>query len=303
MSRSPYLPPPIRLTSRSAAEVDEFRQSGLAVIRDIRIHLWDAAPDIDIAKTLSLAHALAEARIQRGATDEIRLAVPTDRCHGTEDSRWLMVPHVFLWEPTGQVTLGWERLEPVQAETLMGAPIDAIRTWTDGAHRLIELATISARHDSESAGHLSVRWVLGNEAAAAEALSASKVSLDHVSLHTDPAEEALLAEVLTGVGLVEIKRPASIDAPGRWLQCGNVRIHLNSRSEQVGESTFPGTAPNHVCLRVPDIAEVERSLGARGIPTLRAGTLRHQLWWRLAGGTTIEFQQRDSVPDGLRLAH
>ena len=120
------------------------------------------------------------------------------------------------------------------------------------------------------------------------------MALGHISLHVEPAKEDWIVQVLTsGIGLVEIPRPASISVAGRWLQCGNSRVHLNSRREaKAGEAAFPGTAPNHVCFVVADLAAAERELRTRGIATKRAGSLEQPQLWFLAspGGSFVELQ-------------
>ena len=138
--------------------------------------------------------------------------------------------------------------------------------------------------------YLSFRWIVAHENEVAEALTRGAISIEHVSLHVDPAEEEAVAAVLIeALGLIEIQRPDSISVPGRWLQAGSSKVHLNSRRRRDGEHVFPGTSPNHICFAVDDLDAAEATLRDAGIETTRAGSLGHQVWFSLAG-TTIELQ-------------
>ena len=123
-------------------------------------------------------------------------------------------------------------------------------------------------------------------------LSVAVVGIEHVSLHVPAEEEDRVVEAFTiALGMVEIPRPVSIDVPGRWLQAGACRVHLNSRERREAERGFPGTAPNHVCFAVADLESAEEAIQAAGFETRRAGSLGGQVWFRLTGGTAIELQR------------
>jgi hypothetical protein len=293
------LPPPLAIGSGSAGA-----PAGSAAPRDfdccgIAVHIWDAGIAIDVEKTLAFAEVLAASRHRRGALADLTVLVPAGSERPTAGSGWIAVPHVFVWEPTCTAALAWELLEDTHATQLMGAPIGRMRFWAERSERLIGLARLAPLSGQQSSSqHLSFRWILAHEEAAAQVLSGYSAAVDHVSLHVSVEEQALVVDVLTNVvGLLAVDRPASIATPGCWLQCGTVRLHLNSRETRGSESSFPGTAPNHLCFRVRSVEEIEQDLAERGISTARAGSLRHQLWWQLSGGTTFEFQQQDSIPD------
>lgn len=214
------------------------------------------------------------------------------------DTLW--VPHVYCWEREDAPALAWELLGHAQIESTFHAPLAALRRWAEQPQKLLALGTAHAAGPPDQAtGHLSLRWVLLNETLAAAAGSAELVTLEHVSVHVSAEEEyRLVAALVDGLGAMEVTRPAAIEAAGRWLQAGPVRLHLNSRDPAPDEPTFPGTAPNHICFAVADldtaVAAVERS----GFAIVRAGSLGAQAWFRLSTGTTIELQQKPSPGAG-----
>lgn len=299
LSALPPLPPPLAIGPGSSGALAgssascDFDHCGIAV------HIWEAGITADVEKTLAFGEMLAASRHRRGTLADLTILVPAGPERPTAGSGWIAIPHVFIWEPTGAATLAWELLEDTHATQLMGTPIGRMRYWAERSERLIGLAQLALSGGRQSSSqHLSFRWILAHEEAAAQVLSGYSAAVDHVSLHVSAGEQALVVEVLTNVlGLLAIDRPASIATPGCWLQCGPVRLHLNSRKARGSEPSFPGTAPNHLCFRVRSVEQIERELAERGISTVRAGSLRHQLWWQLSGGTTFEFQQQDSVPD------
>ncbi len=133
---------------------------------------------------------------------------------------------------------------------------------------------------------------MANQELAAAALSEQSVAIEHVSIHVDATKEEEVVRVLTtALGLVEVPRPESIPVPGRWLQAGGSRVHLNFRTARGDEPGFPGMAPNHVCFAVADLEAVECALAQQGYATKRAGSLAQpQLWFRLPGGAVVELQ-------------
>jgi hypothetical protein len=302
---------------RATAELASSRRVSLGAVT---VHVWDAGLECDVAKTLAFADTLAAFRQERHAEQDIWIFVPDSANHAAEPPHagagHVAVPHAFLWEQTRQILLAWERLTERRAAELMDVPLKVVRAWAarparvarlaeiafaanspaSEGHRVARLAEIAfAANSPASEGHLSFRWIVSHEMHAAEALSGDRVSFDHVSIHVTPEEEARVLEALSEVvGLIALTRPASIATSGRWLQCGVARLHLSSRDARPEESGFPGTAPNHIALRVRSVDEVEQGLSKRGIATARGGSLGHQLWWRLLSGTTIEFQQDDS---------
>jgi hypothetical protein len=298
-----HLPAPITVVAAGRREVAEFVAGGRITVGATTIHAWDAGLDWDPAKTLAFAETLATLRRGRGLEQDTWIFVPESINQASETPEAsvgnIAVPHVFLWEPTRQILLAWERLAESRAVEVMGAPIDVLRAWGASPERVRRLAEIALAPAEVPEGHLSLRWIVSHELQAAEALSADRVSFEHVSIHVAPQEEEQVAATLTElVGLVALTRPAPITTPGRWLQCGSMRVHLNRREARAYEPGFPGAAPNHIALRVSSVDAIERGLDQRGIPTARGGSLGHQLWWRLLSGTTIEFQQADSFTDG-----
>ena len=234
----------------------------------------------------------------------------------------MWVPHVFCWERLDQPALAWERCSAADAEQRIGGTVEQLARWAEQPQLLLALlrmattdtrggrtastegnsvpasggaASISRRGEMGCAApvgtHLSMRWITANEAQVAEWLSRGVVGVEHVSLHVAVEEEPRVARMLIeALGLIEISRPTSIRVPGRWLQAGAVRVHLNSRAVEAGEEGFPGTAPNHVCFAVADLDSAERAVRDAGFQTRRAGSLGQQVWFRLASGTAVELQ-------------
>jgi hypothetical protein len=302
------LPPPIAVKPAARGAASELAGRSVSA-GAVNVRTWDAGLELDPVKTLAVAETLATFRRERDAPQDVWILVPASAGRAAEPpdagAGNIAVPHVFVWEPTQQILLAWERLTESRAVELMEAPLEVLLAWAACPRRVTRLAEIAFAADSPaSEGHLSFRWIVSHEIQAAQALSADRVSFDHVSVHVAPEEEEDVAETLSEVvGLIALTRPASIATPGRWLQCGAVRVHLSSREARPQESGFPGTAPNHIALRVRSIDEIEHGLNERGIVTVRKGSLGHQLWWRLLSGTTIEFQQADSFEESeIRVA-
>jgi hypothetical protein len=297
---------PISVGPARVSGVEEFARTRRASLDSITLRAWAPSLELDPAKTLAFAEILAPFRRERGDGEDIWLIVADTAAQtvsplsqpgtGGHD---IAVPHVFLWRETQQILLAWERLPEGRAVDLMGASLEVLRAWAAHPKRVVRLAQIAAAAPIASPeGHLSFRWIVTHELRAAEALSAYRASFDHVSLRVTAEEEKLVAEVLTDlVGLIAVTRPSSIATPGMWLQCGAVRLHLSSRRARHEEMGFPGTAPNHIALRVHSVEDIQHVLEERGIATVRQGSLTNQLWWRLQSGTTIEFQQTDSAPE------
>ncbi len=208
-----------------------------------------------------------------------------------EDTLW--VPHIYCWQPDGAPAIAWElQTEDAVRRTLDADPA-AVRRWARCPQQLLRLAGLAANETTDAVSHLSMRWVLANETSVASALSIERVTLEHVSIHVGADEEPrVVALLVNGLGLIETARPASIETPGRWLQAGPVRIHLNSREMRSEEIGFPGTAPNHICFSVAELDAAVAAVEKAGFATVRAGSLGGQAWFRLSSGTTIELQQR-----------
>ena len=204
------------------------------------------------------------------------------------------VPHLLNWEEREAIVLAWELIEPRVLRLALEAEPHEISRWANRPELLFRLGQMAMDQDDggPANGHLSFRWLMAHQEEAARALAGEVVGIEHVSLHVAPEDETEVARIFTqGLGMVEIPRPATISVPGRWLQAGNARVHLNSREGEPGEQGFPGTAPNHVCFAVEDIIAAERELARLGVATKRAGSLsKPQLWIRLPGGTAIELQ-------------
>ena len=252
----------------------------------------------DQARARAFGAALAKCRVERGLeAQRIEIFAPTDVVSRPPEAPRgrVWVPHIFCWRTVSEVSLAWELSALGRLRDLVDADAAKVSRWSRHPVLMIRLGHMAVKAAGDSAGpqegHLSFRWLLANEEVAASAFAKERVSIGHVSLHVEPAEEEWIVEILTAIGLVEIPRPASISVPGRWLQCGNARVHLNSRHMRAGEPAFPGTAPNHVCFAVTDLAATERVLQALGVTSKRAGSLEQpQLWFRLPGGSFVELQ-------------
>lgn len=284
---STRLPPPLVV---APSDVSAERRADLEVILGdgadrVRAEAFGAV----LARSRA-ARSVLEDRLQIFAADDVTIPPPV----AEEGKIW--VPHVFFWEPSERPALAWELCDQNGVEGRLGYPLDAVARWAARPQLLLRLLSMAAAGDrSQATGepdeHLSFRWVLSHEDAAAQMLCSEVVCIDHVSIHLSADDEDRVARLLCdGLGLVEIPRPASITVPGRWLQAGNCRIHLNSRAQRRGEPTFPGTAPNHVCFAVGNLDVAERAVRQAGFQIRRAGSLGHQLWFQLPGDTVIELQ-------------
>jgi hypothetical protein len=204
----------------------------------------------------------------------------------------LWVPHLYRWCAGGEPGIAWELCREEDVAAALDASVAQVRRWGLAVDQLLRLARLAgARSDAPTSDYLSMRWILSHEREAAAALCDGLVQLEHLSLHvTVEEQERLVAALVEGLGLVEVSRPATITVPGRWLQAGDVRIHLNSRTARADEPAFPGTAPNHVCFAVLDFEAAIAAVEAAGFDVVRAGSLGDQAWWRLASGTTVELQ-------------
>lgn len=253
----------------------------------------DTSADRDLAA--SFGRALAAARAARGIDDHLTLNTELGGDRPPEDARKAWVPHVFCFETLDRPLLIWEQCDRDGIEEKLGASLADVDRWAKRPDLLLKLVGLAAANGQfvevySHQPHLSFRWVLEHQEESAEILSEGVVKIEHVSLHVDPAEEEAVVDLLVeALGLVEIPRPTQITVPGRWLQAGHSRIHLNSRAGDERESDFPGPRPNHVCFGVRDVDAAERALEAAGIPTRRAGSLEQQLWFRLSG-MSIELQ-------------
>jgi len=288
MSCHPPLPPPLLVAAdgggnRSAGpKVNVLRREGC-----------------DVPRAEAFGAILAAAREARGDSQEIVLFAASDPARhppaAVDGQVWL--PHVFCWRSPRNAALAWEISTEARLPDLAEASADDVLRWAqrpDLILRLCHLAGDAVAPEEPQQQHLSFRWLMANQETAAAALADEAVALEHVSLHVDAAHEAAIVRALTtAIGLVEIPRPASITTPGRWLQAGNCRVHLNSRSARGGEQGFPGTAPNHVCFAVADVPAVARALEQQGFATEQAGSLsQQQVWLRLPGEIVIELQGR-----------
>lgn len=277
---SERLPPPL-VINRAAHDA----QTG-------PLRLLPGTNDVDVARAFGAV--LVEARATRGLSpSEIALLVPDDPFRpvaGREgDDVWL--PHLFSVDTPSEPMIAWELTSRTLASEILGPSASDAERWGRCPAQLVRLLELAAREREPAEGHLSLRWLLAHQEFAARLLTEGQVEIDHVSLHVAADEEDMLVDALVAaLGMVEIPRPPSISVPGRWLQTGSSRLHLNSRNPRPDEPGFPGTAPNHLCLRVADLDACERELERTGLETRRAGSLGQQLWVRLASGTAIELQ-------------
>lgn len=247
---------------------------------------------IDSELAFAFGNALLTSRRTRGFDDPLALG-GDERPAPVDGQVW--IPHVFCYETLSRLALVWERLPLDELDAKLGASLADVERWATRPQLLLRLLSIasSASRFVETSGtqvHLSFRWIMANQEEAAEAASEGVVDIEHVSIHVHPDEEETVVELLVqALGLIEIPRPREITVPGRWLQAGRSRIHLNSRAAHTDETDFPGPRPNHVCFGVSDLSAAEVALEAAGVPTRRAGSLGKQLWFRLAE-TMIELQ-------------
>lgn len=265
----------------------------------------------DSRRAEAFGTVLARSREARGHKhQEVEVFASSDPLHrpSTQEPDQTWLPHLFCWETAGNVALAWELSTRAELPDLVGARPEDVARWSQRPDLLIELGQLASavKTPSEKNGeYLSFRWLMANQETAALALSAQSIAIEHVSLHVDVNQEDAVVRVLTvALGLVEIPRPSSISIPGRWLQGGNSRIHINSREARDGEEGFPGTAPNHVCFAVADLPAVERALETQGLVIERAGSLaQRQVWFRLPGGSVIELQPQPSDAIPFRLPY
>lgn len=247
---------------------------------------------------LSFRAILEASRKARGLDEPLEIVVPENPLQAppAPSPERLWIPHLLSWENREAILLAWELTEPGALQQVLDAQPHEVARWAGRPELLLRLGGLAADGNGgpSTDGHLSLRWLMAHQEEAARALADEVVVVEHVSLHIAAEDEAEVAWVLTkGLGMVEIPRPETITVPGRWLQAGNARVHLNSRERASGEQGFPGTAPNHVCFAVEDIMATERELARLGVASKRAGSLsKPQLWIRLPGGTAIELQPR-----------
>jgi len=280
------LPPPLLLQARRVVTAKADPPAQVSV-----------APDAenDHARAYAFGNVLARSRASRGLLDGTLTIFSSAVATPDQPPRnHLWVPHVFCWQHPDEAALAWE-LSPQEAIEKRLGPVAAVKRWAKQAKQLLRLVEMAAAEQGTvdpgvDDDYLSFRWILAHENEVGEALTRSVVSIEHVSLHVDPSEEEVVVSVLIeALGLIEIQRPNSISVPGRWLQAGSSKVHLNSRQRREGEHGFPGTSPNHICFAVDDLDAAEAALENAGIATTRAGSLGHQVWFSLSE-TTIELQ-------------
>lgn len=249
--------------------------------------------------TLAFGAILLASRTERGWTAPLILHGGDTRPAPVAGGIW--IPHVCCAGESRQPTLVWELSSKSGVEEKLGATFAAAERWARQPGAILEIASRAGLRngvveEGDTRIHLSLRWILANQDVAAEVATTARVAIDHVSLHVSPDEEDAVVRLLVdALGLAEIPRPAKIRVSGRWLQAGQSRIHLNSRSVNPGEADFPGPRPNHICFCVPDLDAAEAALKAAGVATRRAGSLGQQLWFRLAGAS-IELQPLGNRP-------
>jgi hypothetical protein len=244
-----------------------------------------------VTRARAFGSNLAAARRSRGVLEK-----PPEIFGGDDEGRpaepGFWVPHIYAWEDPERVSISWERCSEDEVENLFDAPGEAINRWAARSTELVRLGRLGPR--AKPGGpppYLSTRWILRHEVEVASLLAADSIALDHVSLHVSSEDEAVALSLLCeALGLIEVERPPQITVPGHWLVAGNGRVHLNSRDRHADEDGFPGTAPNHVCFVVANVAAVETAIRSLGFETKRAGSLQEQVWFRLPGGTVIELQ-------------
>jgi hypothetical protein len=223
-----------------------------------------------------------------------------------DDEIWM--PHLVASGDTGYLI--WECAPRDLAELALEARASTIALWAGQTRALMALLEQRLAHRSphNPVGHLSLRWVLGNEALVAQLTSATHVALAHVSVHVTESElQRLRRALVDGLGLVEVSRPESITIAGAWLQCGDVRVHLIQRSMRPSEAPDDDRAlrgdsdPRHICLAVNDVVESEKVLATFGYSCRRTGTAGvDQSWFSTEDGTTFEIQPFSNVPTALR---
>jgi glyoxylase I family protein len=110
-------------------------------------------------------------------------------------------------------------------------------------------------------------------------------ALNHTSVRI--ADLARSREFYEGLlGLTNAPRP-DLGFPGAWYEVGGGQVHL-IQVPKMAEGIDP-TDP-HFALEVEDLAEVRRTLDARGVPYLAFGGA--QLWVRDPDGNVVEICER-----------
>jgi catechol 2,3-dioxygenase-like lactoylglutathione lyase family enzyme len=88
----------------------------------------------------------------------------------------------------------------------------------------------------------------------------SRPTLHHVQVFYPPGEEAAARRFYAdALGLREIPRPETLDAPGLWFAAGDGHIHLSAETEL---ALHPR---RHFALRVDDLAAITARLRAGGV--------------------------------------
>ena len=109
--------------------------------------------------------------------------------------------------------------------------------------------------------------------------------LDHTSVRiTDLARSRAFYEGL--LGLAQAPRP-DFGFPGSWYEVGGSQLHLIQQGKML--DGIDPTDP-HVAFEVENLADVKRSLEARGIAFLEFGG--SQLWIRDPDGNVVELCER-----------
>jgi hypothetical protein len=285
---SAQLPPVLIISSEDGSSISK---AGIKVLQ---------VDGSDLRRAESFGAVLARFRkAGEHKVDGVEIFAPSDpiRVPPAPAEGQVWVPHVFCWQAAGNVALAWELSTEANLRDLFEVSIQEVIRWAQRPDLLIRLGRLAceiAPPHRKGGSYLSFRWLMTNQEVAAVVLSAQRVAIEHVSLHIDAAQEDAVVRVLTlALGFVEIPRPPSISIPGRWLQAGNSRVHINSREARNAEEGFPGTAPNHMCFAIADLQATELALQEQGIATERAGSLAQpQVWFRLPGGAVIELQPR-----------
>jgi hypothetical protein len=240
---------------------------------------------------LRLLHGFAVALLisRRGRNvpvRRLRLALTADHFPATASE--ILVPHIACSLDAVSLII-WEQTDPQAATRAIEAPAEAIERWALRPRDLLRLAEFATDQPDASGTHLSLRWVLGNEHRVAQLLS--EASVDHVSLHFSDEEAAKFADLLrSGLGLLEVSRPASIPTPGRWFASSTSMIHVSTRTTEDAVRAR-GSAPNHVCVTVRRSARIIDYLESAGIPYETGGSLSvAQIWIRWQSGHALEIQ-------------
>jgi glyoxylase I family protein len=110
-------------------------------------------------------------------------------------------------------------------------------------------------------------------------------AVNHASVRiSDLARSRAFYEEL--LGLATTPRP-DLGVPGVWYAVGDAQVHLIQTPKAI-EGIDP-TDP-HFALEVADLAEVKRTLEARGVPYVGIGDA--QLWIHDPDGNVIEICER-----------